>query len=261
MFLEPNRTAWDLRWRMFGVDVRIHPMFWLLTAFLGFNACTSDPILPGGGMMDLTVWIFACLSSILLHEFGHVWMSQLFGHRRHIVLYSFGGLAIGTREETYRWQRIAVSLAGPGIQLLLCAVLWGAVTGANHRFRPWMDRARTPDELLLNMLWQINFYWALLNLAPIWPLDGGKVTRELAEAVLGQRGAIAALWLSLIFSAFIAVHAIAAKNKLLDHPVPYLPTGLWIAILFGMLAFGSYQALQAENSRRRDWDDDPPWMR
>ena len=66
--------------------------------------------------------------SILIHEFGHVWMGQAFGSRGHIVLYGFGGLAIGSNRLDSRWQRIAVSFAGPlaGFAFLgiLFAVLW-----------------------------------------------------------------------------------------------------------------------------------------
>ena len=62
------------------------------------------------------LWIACVFLSILLHEFGHVWAGRGFGSDASIVLYSFGGLAVGASDQRLRWQRIIVYLAGPGIQ-------------------------------------------------------------------------------------------------------------------------------------------------
>ena len=48
---EPNRTQFDLSWRMFGIPVRIHPMFWLVGIFLGWNVAKA------WGMEYLAVFI------------------------------------------------------------------------------------------------------------------------------------------------------------------------------------------------------------
>ena len=37
LFMEPNETPYDLRWRMLGTDVRVHPMFWLVSVIMGAN--------------------------------------------------------------------------------------------------------------------------------------------------------------------------------------------------------------------------------
>src|SRR5207302_5403914 len=60
----------------------------------------------------LLIWIACTFVSILIHELGHVFMGRLFGSHGHIVLYSFGGLAIGSSALRSRWQRIAVYFAG-----------------------------------------------------------------------------------------------------------------------------------------------------
>ena len=120
--LEPAETQFDLRWNMFGVPVRVHPMFWLMTAFLGWNLTSRD-----NGLRLLLLWIICVFVSILLHELGHVFVGRFFGSRGHIVLYSFGGLAVGSKALASRWQRIAVSLAGPLVQLLLFGILFAIV--------------------------------------------------------------------------------------------------------------------------------------
>jgi Zn-dependent protease len=264
MFFEPNRTAYDLNFRIFGVDVRIHPFFWLVSALLGPHDLGVEH-----GVLLLFVWIACVFLSILLHELGHVLMGRLFGSRGHIVLYSFGGLAIGSSDLRRRWQRIAVLLAGPGIQLVLFALVAYLVGGVIPdveilRARLALIQAGTPRVLVgasLLFLWQINLFWPFLNLLPIWPLDGGQVSRELCTWVSRRRGIRFSLGISFAVAAFLAVHALADH---FGHPIPpRFPTGdfapptgdLYTALLFGMLAFSSFQYLRALD-QHQPWDED-----
>jgi stage IV sporulation protein FB len=246
VFLEPNETAYDLRWRMLGTPVRVHPMFWLVSVVLGYDGTIQL------GIGYVLAWVACVFVSILLHEFGHVWMGRLFGSHGHIVLYGFGGLAIGSNQLARRWQRILVSLAGPGIQLLFFAVLW---FGA-----PWLllfmpDASRRSAVLVLSMLLEINLFWPILNLLPIWPLDGGQVARELCQAILPVRGTAFSLGISMVVSGVLAAHAfMSSQGKLLLPHVPAL--GMYAGFLFAMLCVSSFAALQAENERRRYWDHD-----
>ncbi len=255
MFLaEPTETPYDLRWRMFGTRVRVHPLFWLLSVLLGWSAYSV-----GGNLGFLAVWVGCVFVSILLHEFGHVWMGQLFGSRGHIVLYSFGGLAIGSNQLSRRWQRILVSLAGPGIQLLLFGGLWGLAIFLPAEAGPfsWGPYAQ---EVFLDLL-QINLFWPLFNLLPVFPLDGGQVSREVCQAVSPQRGGAFAMGLSMVVAAAIALHAFLGERSPLHLPIP---TGQYTAILFALLAVTSFQAMQMENERLRylePVDDHLPWER
>jgi hypothetical protein len=97
---EPARTQFDLNFNLFGIHVRVHPMFWLVTAILGWDF--QD---PQGGMKYVALWVVVVFISILIHEMGHVLMGRIFGSDGHIVLYGFGGLAIGSSDLTKRWQR------------------------------------------------------------------------------------------------------------------------------------------------------------
>jgi Zn-dependent protease len=257
MFLiEPNQTPYDLRWRMFGTHVRVHPFFWLFSALFGWQFTQMGP----NGFLYLGLWVLCCFVSILLHEFGHIWMGQAFGSSGHIVLYSFGGLAVGAYNGVNRYQRILVSAAGPGIQLLLWAFLKGLVA---YPASPLPFRTLPPNaQMFLIMMLYVNFTWALLNLLPVYPLDGGQIAREVCSIVVGHKGVIVSLWISVCVAAFLAIHALLAQSgKIEGLPIPYLPTGTYIAILFGLLAFSSYQAIQIENTRSSFWDDDSRWTR
>ena len=249
MFFEPDETRYDLRWRMFGTRVRVHPMFWLIAIILGYDATIQE----GAGFV--LAWVACVFLSVLLHEFGHVWMGRLFGSHGHIVLFSFGGLAIGSNQLARRWQRILVLLAGPGIQLILLAIL--AIL--------WFSRRRillsVPPaswhsvELVLSMLVEINLIWPILNLLPIWPLDGGQVTRELCQAIMPARGTAFSLGISMVVSGVLAVHVLMASR---GRPLlPYVPAfGMMTALFFAMFCVSSFAALQAENERRHHWDHD-----
>src|SRR5437763_15143191 len=116
--LEPGHTPYDLSWRMFGIPVRVHPMFWLVGALMGFDLLLPDAR-EGNGVVRFLLWIACFFVSILVHELGHIVMGRVCGSEGHIVLYAFGGVAVQHRAIPLRWQRIAVSFAGPLAGFLL----------------------------------------------------------------------------------------------------------------------------------------------
>ena len=87
MFTDPSPSPYDLHFRVFGIPVRIHPSFWILSAVFGWGTLQA-------GFGFLLLWILCFFISILVHELGHILMGMIFGRRGHIVLYGFGGLAI-----------------------------------------------------------------------------------------------------------------------------------------------------------------------
>jgi Zn-dependent protease len=241
VFFEPTRTAYDLNFRMLGVDVRVHPMFWLMSVLLGWSAIQL-------GFAYLAAWVACVFVSILVHEFGHVLMGRLFGTHGHIVLYSFGGLAVGSSALRNRWQRIAVYLAGPGAGFVLFGLVW--------LLTQYVDLERLSPLMLdvLDDLFWINLFWGLLNLAPVWPLDGGQISRDFLDWLLPGRGIRVALGVSIVTAGLFAVNALAVSS---GRPlIPFIRFGgVYTALLFGALAFNSYQMMQFE-SARRPWDRD-----
>ena len=166
-----QETTWDLRLNLLGTPIRVQPMFWIVTAILGWPYYTMTN--------DLTVlltWIMAVFFSILIHELGHVFMGQFFGTRGYIILHGFGGVAIGSNNLSNRWKRIAVTLAGPGTQLVLYALIWflseSSVIPQENK-GPWLK-----VNLFVGFLLYINLYWPILNLLPVFPLDGGPALRD-----------------------------------------------------------------------------------
>ncbi|MCI0681938.1 MAG: site-2 protease family protein [Gemmataceae bacterium] len=269
------RTRFDLNFRLGDVPVRIHPFFWLSTAILGYNAGPD-----GERFKYLLLWVAIAFVSILVHELGHVLMGRWFGRRGHIVLTGFCGLAVGSGDVPQRWQRIAVSLAGPGAGFLLAALvtggfwlynpgitlfLLGALFGVGVPLAPDVVIPHEVVWFIIFQLMRINIFWGLVNLLPIWPLDGGQVSREICERYRGRDGMRLALSISLgtaIGFAALALIEFVRKQPL----IPYISLGgsLFPVLFFALVAIGNWQLLQFIRRAGPDWDrgeDEPraPW--
>jgi stage IV sporulation protein FB len=275
MLFEPNRTPYDLSFRIFGIDVRVHPLFWVFSALIGWGAFER------GGIQFLLVWIACVFVSILIHELGHIWMGQVFGSHGHIVIYTFGGLAINSNLVSTWWKRILVSFAGPlaGFLFLaaICVILLIAaphyfffntqgllrIVGVNISFA---EMAFGPplhpllDEALWNLFF-INFFWGLINLLPVFPLDGGQISRDALSFISPQNGYRLSLGISLVIAGVLAVHCFLWSNST-EVPrqglIPFLHFGgRYAALMFALLAFQSFMQLQQQQDRP---DPHDPWM-
>lgn len=244
MFTSPSPTPYDLRFSIFGIPVRVHPLFWVIAVMLGLSSPTMTGIL---------IWILAIFVSILIHEMGHALAMRGFGQRSQVVLHAMGGLTI---PERVAWgtgwanvaltpnQEIIITLAGPGAGFFfaafivaLVATLGGVVIVTTViGFIP-MPVAGFPgansiiNVLIGDLLW-VNIFWGLINLMPIYPLDGGNVARHLFVKSDPWGGVRKSLWLSVIAGGVVAIAGLVFLQS------------IYMAVMFGLLAFQSYQILQ-----------------
>lgn len=219
----------------------MHPLFWLVTLILGMGIGSREATPPKA----VLIWIVAVFVSIVIHEFGHALAIRYYGWRPRIVLYSLGGLAI--YEPTYRDRRaqIVIALAGPVAGFLFAGVILAGIRAAGHRvvfrydfLQPFLfEKFGLPNlNLLLYDLLYVNIGWGLLNLTPIYPLDGGKVAQEALTFFNPRDGLRQSIVISIIAAAAIGVALYMKSGN------PYS------LILFGLLAFSNYQMLQAYNN-------------
>jgi Zn-dependent protease len=261
---EPERTPYDLRFRLLGFPVRVHPWFWIVTVLLN-----GDRLLRIGPEY-LFIWVAVVFVSILIHELGHALAFRRYGSNSDIVLYAFGGLAIPTHTISGRGRRIVVALAGP----VAGFILFGIVYGSNAALE-WATNANGKPTnglevwfLYRQLVW-VNLYWGLLNLLPVFPLDGGQVSRELCMMKWGTRGTRLSLKISFAVAILIVAYCLLCEidtgqfgaNVTAQFP-SWVPLGsVYIGLLFGFLAYESYRLLQRIEWTDTHWDDKVPWER
>ena len=258
---EPPRSAWDLNFSLFGIPVRIHPFFWLIVLLLGINEGKNFRVHFGvdqGEIIPLLIWIAAVFISILLHEFGHAMTLRAYGIRSWITLYGLGGAAAYDPAQA-RYGRgsgsraqILVSLAGPGAGFLLATAISGVIVATGYKLSVLVGAPYgilvEPAEIIhsakltwfIDRLLFINILWGIVNLLPVYPLDGGQIAREILVAANPREGIQRSLWLSTFTGAGLAVVGLVLWKS------------VFVALLFGYLAYTSYATLQAYG-RRGPW--------
>ena len=249
LLFEPPPSQGDLHFRVLGIPVRVHPFFWVGAVILGISGRDGTP--PA----DLIIWIAVVLVSILVHELGHALTQRRFGGTPWITLHSFGGLASCSDCDRSPRSQILISLAGPAAGFALAAVVvaflaaLGRFKGFELSFIPvtWelfdLGYARehqrlSPRDLVVWDLLQVNILWGLINLLPIYPLDGGQVTREVCSLSNPRQGIITSLRISTAAGVAMAVVGLVAMGS------------VFTALMFGYLAYTSYRALQAYQSHQ-----------
>ncbi len=188
------------------------------------------------------------LVSILIHELGHSLAFRRYGVSSHIVLYHFGGVAV---PDTYgsAWggsrgmspqQHIIIAAAGPALQMLSAVALLFVLRAGNFAipfvwdFGPLEGSNPLPNDAVRTFVFQflyVSIFWALLNLLPVYPLDGGQIARDLFQMFGNAGQAIQnSLMLSVVAGAGMALWSLSRGEQ-------------YIGIMFALLAYSSYQTL------------------
>jgi stage IV sporulation protein FB len=244
---EPQPTRYDLRFRLLGIPVRVHPLFWVFTLIIAAGYAN---------LLLILFWVAAVFVSVLLHELGHALMLRRFAQPARIILHAGGGLTV---PEAFWWgsrsilvslnllQDVLVSLAGAltGFVFagLVCAA--SAAAGASLQwgfgFLP-LPQILFPGSMLLStlasiLLW-VNLFWGLINLMPVYPLDGGNIVRRVLLRLDPAGGLNRSLWISVFAAGALALLGLILLSSVL------------MLVFFGFLAFQSYLLVRG---RPLDW--------
>jgi stage IV sporulation protein FB len=250
MFGVPGPTEFDVRFRVLGVPVRIHPLFWAMAAMLGWN-------LTAGSGSFLLVWVACVFFSILVHEFGHALTARMFGADPSVVLYTFGGLCVYQNPQEDLRKRLLVLIMGPGAGFLLmgATILVASVMFKASPLDIWHGHfpPGTPPLAAVATLFliDINLFWGILNLLPIMPLDGGQIAMVLLTMHNRSQGLLRAYIVSLVTAGLVAIYFIRTEQYI-------------NALLFGYLGMMSYQNLQALHYQSRygsGFEDEVDWWK
>lgn len=208
--------------RLFGYPVTVQWMFWLLCILLGMNYLNNPDTRTGLG--QFLIMAAVVFGSIIWHELGHAWARKKSGaNYSEIMLHGFGGVCSGPGMFT-RGESIFIAAAGPAASLLLGGLTYLLT------FTPGIENFWV-RHFVGNMLW-VNVGWAILNLLPILPLDGGRIF----EGIAGPKNFRIVVWTSIILAAIIAILGLVS-------------TSLFMAVIFGFLAYSNWQLLQGQRTR------------
>jgi Zn-dependent protease len=83
----------------------------------------------------------------------------------------------------------------------------------------------------------VNIAWGLLNLLPVYPLDGGQISRELFTLSNPRAGIVWSLQLSIVVAGLLAAYFLMNQR-------------FYTGLMFGYLAYANVQTLQAY---RNNW--------
>ena len=156
-------------------------MFWVVALILGLNS---------ERMIDVFIWGGALFVAILVHELGHALTMRRFGLRPWITLHGMGGLASYDMAQLQAsrasgWiNQILISVAGPGAGFVLAMLTIALVIASGHSIGVYFGApygvfvmaqgiATPAAREFTNSLLFICVIWGMVNLLPIYPLDGG----------------------------------------------------------------------------------------
>ena len=163
--------------RLFGIEVAIHPSWFLVLAFFAFSLASGFFPRTYPGWSPAVTWATAIVATLLLfvsvvaHEFGHSLVARSQGIPvRNITLFALGGVSQLGREPDSPGREAWMAIAGP----LVSVVIGGVTLGAAYVLPG-------PQQVVavLAYLGVTNLALVVFNLLPGFPLDGGRILRAL----------------------------------------------------------------------------------
>jgi Zn-dependent protease len=215
--------------RLGGIPIKIDITFVLVPLFL-FNVFQNSP-------STFAILVLGVFLSVLLHELGHATLARLFRVPvGEILVGGFYGYARMLQAAPSTFANILILVAGPltnGLLFLLCwHVLGQPEVGLTGQFGPIDPAPWLADNswgiYAAFMLARINLAMFVFNLLPAFPLDGGRIYRDMLGAVLPQAFAIRSIAvLGVAIGLWSAYTAYASFN----HNLVLLLIGAQIAIM------------------------------
>jgi Zn-dependent protease/CBS domain-containing protein len=184
--------------RIFGIRIGVSTSWFVVLFLLIFLLSGSFKNVLGGSDTEAYLVAVACAlffyASLVLHELGHALVARRLGiDVERIELWFFGGLAQLRGEPRTPGAEFAIAIAGPIVTLLVfvvCAAAAALVDSSSHFVDAALLRSSanaTPAYVLLSFVASMNLLLFVFNLAPGFPLDGGRIVFAAAWKITGDR--------------------------------------------------------------------------
>jgi len=191
-----------------NIPVYVQPWYFILLAFFCFQGSWTDGLIFSG-----------CVTlSLLVHEFGHATVAAKYRLNPTVILHGWGGMCTHERAEKDSHDAFIVA-SGPGAGFAFGLIVLGLMMAMPMTF---LDTRPILAEVLVNLVW-INLVWSVLNMLPLWPLDGGQLARllilRLTTAATGEK-------ITHILGIIVAIVAVALAWVWLQAPFMMLIAAL-----------------------------------
>ncbi len=165
--------------RILKKHLRFDPAFFLLVAYL----------LLDGGITGLLLFV----AVVLVHEFAHVLVAKHFGYKLESFSLSPYGASLDYKEKIFEpKEEFLIAISGPLVNITLATIivsLW------------WVF---PPFYMITSSFVKQSYLFALFNLLPCYPLDGGRVATALLQNIVSREKAIKIVsLLNLVFAIFL----------------------------------------------------------
>jgi Zn-dependent protease/predicted transcriptional regulator len=233
--------------RIYGIPIFLHTSWFLIFGLIAFSFYSEFDALQlniptsrlwGLGLMTSLLFF----ASLVFHEMAH---SVIAKHYKipvvSITLFVFGGVSRIGREPTRALEEFNIAVAGPLSSFFLAGGFWlvGHEAGTNAIL-----------STLAGSLALINFWLALFNLVPGFPLDGGHIIRAIVWGFskdYARSTRVAARSGQVIGIGMIALGAGAALRNY--QPLGGPVGGLWLAFI-GWFILSAAKQSQAQVEAR-----------
>lgn len=211
-------AAQSLRFRLGPFPITVEASFFILSVLLALSRIDHP--------LSMLSWVLVVFVSVLWHELGHAVAFRAYGGAPSITLYSMGGLTHGgPGARLSPRQSVVVSLAGPFFGFFVGGLVWSAQHFAGPLSSPMLTL------VVRDLLW-VNVGWGIVNLLPLWPLDGAQALKGGLELVMPGRAERVVLMISVGTAAVAGAVALSFG-------------WVWGALLPAWLGVESWKRLQA----------------
>jgi len=221
--------------KLFGIPVEVNLSWFITLAFVTTMLALRfyPEVLPRSREQDYVLhWIMGLVSgivffgSIILHELAHSLVARKQGlDVKSITLFIFGGVSQIAGEARRPLHEFIMAIVGPLTSLILAGLFFAVWSLAG-------PSRSDPLSLVLEWLTIMNLVLAVFNMAPGFPMDGGRVLRSVIWGVSGNLHVATRLATfvgrSLGFG-LILVGGLAFMGVLRDFVDPI--SGLWFVLL------------------------------
>lgn len=172
------------------------------------------------GLAEGIIAAFAITISVLIHEFGHALACKRYNLSPSIVLQVLGGVCYHQPAGSDRREAVVVA-SGPLLQILVGFIALGGMfavgvfgpQSASVWVRGGMDAAMQFGTTFVFF----SIFWGFINLlAPIWPLDGGKLFALILRRFTNEQNAArATLIIGMGLLLLAGIYALTSSQMLL----------------------------------------------